>query len=159
MQKPYLKSFFLFQMIALITACATKREQPKIPNNAPIVIENAHYRIEVARPHGVIIRLRDKAGDIELIREPRLASNFKFTLPIRGPTAWQSTEGNYVLGERQRLTGVQKTDSSVELSWAGPLTSTTGGSYDADVTMRIALVEDRIEFRMTVDNRSQHEIG
>ena len=58
------------------------------------------------RPPGTIVRIRDKRGQLELLQEPRLADNFRFSLPIRGSAAWQSTEANYVLGKDQLLSGI-----------------------------------------------------
>ena len=67
-------------------------------------LENAHLIVEVSPTNGAILRIRDRIGGLELIEEPRLADNFKFTLPIRHDHAWQSTEANAILGRDQRLT-------------------------------------------------------
>lgn len=138
---------------------ATPLPSPKFPHGPTARIENAFYRVEVSRRNGVITRLLDKQGGIDFIREPRLAGNFKFTLPIRGAAAWQATEANYVLGEQQTLSSVKRNRDSLELTWHGPLTSVLGLKYDADVTMGIRLLEDRAVFSLTVDNRTDLEIG
>ncbi|MBI5092417.1 MAG: hypothetical protein HZB26_08230 [Candidatus Hydrogenedentes bacterium] len=122
-------------------------------------LENDFYRVEVSRRNGVITRLLDKKAGVDFIREPRLAGNFKFTLPIRGEAAWQATEANYVMGEQQKLSSVKRDGKSLELIWRGPLTSVVGRTYDADVTMRVSLVEDQIAFTLAVDNRTDLEIG
>jgi hypothetical protein len=132
---------------------------PKYRRGGSVRLENEFYRIEVSRQNGKITRLLDKKGWIDFIREPRLAGNFKFTLPIRKETAWQSTEANYVLGEKQTLSSVKKNADSLDLTWRGPLTSVIGEQYDADVHMRIALVEDRVAFSLAIDNRTDLEIG
>ena len=122
-------------------------------------LENHLYRIEISRRNGVITRLLDKQAGVDFIREPRLAGNFKFTLPIRGEAAWQATEANYVMGEQQALSAVKREADSLELTWRGPLTSVLGRKYDVDVVMRVALVEDRIAFTLAVDNWTDLEIG
>lgn len=132
---------------------------PKYGRIHGLRIENDCYRIDVSRRNGVITRLLDKKAGVDFIREPRLAGNFKFTLPIRGEAAWQSTEANYVMGEQQTLSEFKREGNALELIWRGPLTSVLKRTYDADVTMRIALVEDRIQFTLEVDNRTDLEIG
>ena len=123
------------------------------------VLENALYRVEVSRRNGAITRIRDKQGDIEFIREPRLAGNYKFTLPIPGDAAWQATEANYIVGEDQRLASVERSDNRLTLTWGPGLESVIGEKYDVVVIMKIALVEDWIEFGLDIDNRTDLEIG
>ncbi len=124
-----------------------------------IALENDFYRVEVRATNGVISRILDKAAGIELIREPRLAGNYRFTLPIRGAAAFESTEANYIVGNAQTLTSHTQEDNALELVWKGPLTSVKEMSCDVDVTMRIGLVDDRIEFGLRVANRTKYEIG
>ncbi len=59
-----------------------------------VCLENDRHRVEVTREHGVITRILDKRGQLELIREPRLASNFQFALPIPGREPWETIEAN-----------------------------------------------------------------
>ena len=70
--------------------------------NKAMKIENNFYQVEVSRENGTITSILDKIGGLNLILEPRLADNFKFTLPLPGKEAWQATEGNYVLGKEQQ---------------------------------------------------------
>ncbi len=130
----------------------------KPPRNG-YVLENDSYRVEISRRNGAITRIRDKRGDIEIIREPRLAGNYKFTLPIPGDAAWQATEANYIVGDVQPLASMDRSDDSLTLTWGPGLTSVVGVSYDVVVTMRVALIEDWIEFHLDVENRTDLNIG
>src|SRR5687767_9924598 len=69
----------------------------------PIILENAHYRLEITRPHGLITRLLDKKSESEIISEQRLAENFRLLIPMPG------TECNYILGLEQKLGRVEFT--------------------------------------------------
>ena len=72
---------------------------PALPPSDPqksLKLEDDRYLVEVSRSNGAITRILDKKGDIELIREPRLADNFRFTLPIPGKEPWQTIEANYI---------------------------------------------------------------
>jgi len=122
-------------------------------------LENEHYLVEVSRPHGLITRIRDKRGGLELLQEPRLADNFKFSLPLRRPYAWQSTEGNYILGREQRLTSHKLSGAKLVLEWEGPLTSVLGKRYDVAAVMTIQLADTEVRFACTVRNASKLEIG
>ncbi|MCC6696977.1 MAG: hypothetical protein IT365_15215 [Candidatus Hydrogenedentes bacterium] len=123
------------------------------------VLENEHYRVEVDRRHGTIRRILDKAKNLELIREPRLAGNYEFSLPIKKEEAWQNTEANYILGNKQRLDACTQRENGLTLTWEGPLRSVFGEEYDATVTMRIDLAADDVVFNLSIDNRSALEVG
>lgn len=122
-------------------------------------LENEHYIVEVSKPNGLISRIRDKDRGLELLQEPRLAANFKFSLPIRGETAWQSTEANFIIGREQRLTSHRQTGSRLELTWGGRLKSVIGKRYPVSATMVIELAGDELRFGFTTHNKSKLEIG
>ena len=124
-----------------------------------IGIDNARYRVEIDRTNGVITRIVDRMGKLDLLQEIRLADNFKFTLPLPGKAAWQATEANYILGKDQRLASGEKTDSRLILRWGAPLTSVLGRSYDVSAVMTIQLVGEDIRFGFRVENRTLCEIG
>ena len=93
-----------------------------------------------------------------MLEEPRLADNFRFTLPLRGPTAWQSTEANYIVGKDQRL-GAQLQRDRLVLKWNAPLTSVFAKPYDVAATLTIRLTGRAVEFDFHVANRTPLEIG
>lgn len=115
-------------------------------------LENQYYRVDVDPVNGLIVRLRDKIGGLELITEPRLADNFRLLVPL------PELEGNYILGKQQRLSSLRKRDGGLNLEWAGPLTNDQGG-FAISVSMSIELVENRIEFRLQVRNGSENRVA
>ena len=123
------------------------------------VLQNARYRVEVDRANGSIVRLRDRAGGLELIREPRLAGAFRFSLPIRGREGWQSTEANTVDSRSQRLGRVERSRDGLTLVWPGPLRAVTGRRYPVTARLRIALREDAVRFDLSLENRTRLEVG
>jgi hypothetical protein len=122
-------------------------------------IEDDRCLVEVEPAHGTITRVLDKTGRLELLAEPRLADNYKFSLPIREATAWQSTEANYILGKDQKLTAHEASDTRLVLDWRGPLTSVIARPFDASVRMTIELTGEAVRFDLRIANRSRHEIG
>ena len=122
-------------------------------------LENDYYLVEVSPSHGVIARIRDKQRGLELLQEPRLADNFKLSLPIRRTFAWQSTEANYILGREQRLTSHRINDSKLALEWDAPLQSILGKRYNVSATMTIELVAGDVRFTFGIRNASKLEIG
>src|SRR5262245_35338518 len=96
-------------------------------------LENEQYVLEIAGQSGVIARIYDKVGRLELIAQRKLAENFRLLLPL------PDLEANYILGAEQRLSNVEQTSNGLLLHWAGPLTNAQG-SFDLAVTMRIELV-------------------
>ena len=129
------------------------------PNDETVALENASCRVEVSRAHGTIVRIHDRRGGLELIQEPRLADNFRFTLPLRGPTAWQSTEANFILGKDQSLSSQREVPGGLILRWNGPLRSVFGTPYDVSAEMAIRLAGEEVRFEFKIENRTGHEIG
>ncbi len=142
-----------------VTAAPSLPATPKAKPREVHVLENDLYRIEIDRKNGAIWRIFDKKGGLELIREPRLADNFDFTLPIRKAESWMSTEANFIHGRNQRLTSCERSANSLRLKWAAPLKSVFGEEYDASVEMRIALEGEDIVFNLRIDNHTDLETG
>ena len=112
--------FCLVLMLGILCAAGVRAQEEMVQ------IENGLYQVEVARSNGVIRRIRGKRGGPDLLAEPRLADNFKFSLPLPGDAAWQATEANYIEGKDQRLTSYTTTDDRLVLRWNGPLQSVSG---------------------------------
>jgi len=115
-------------------------------------IANNSYVVEVERKAGRLVRLQDRIGGYELITEPRLADNFRLLLPLG------NFECNYIFGSRQRLTSFEKTETGLVLYWRGPLRN-VAGRFDLDVTLSIELVDDSIQFRCGVVNRTRYQLA
>ncbi len=124
-----------------------------------IRFENDCYQIEVRKSNGVITRIYDKTGNLDLILEPRLADNWAFALPVVGKEAWTNTEANRILGVSQLLTGHTLENNTLTLRWDGPLVSVFGIFYAAAVEMTITLQENQVVFDMAIDNQTDLEIG
>lgn len=128
----------------------------------PIVLEDDRYRVEVARTNGAITRIRDKSGNLDVITEPRLADNWRISLPIipsRRREGWCNHEGNYILGRDQRLTSHKVTAAGLDLFWKGPLTAEDGRKWPVSVRMRIAPDREGLGFTLRVENGTKHELG
>jgi hypothetical protein len=147
------RTLLLVALVALSASAAATSA------TTPLRLENDRYLVEVTATNGVIPRIRDKQRGLELIEEPRLADNFKFTLPIRRDYAWQSTEGNFILGREQRLTAHRQQGSRLELEWGAPLRSTTGKGYNVSAAMTLELAGDDLRFNFKIQNASKLEIG
>src|SRR5688572_17373605 len=72
-------------------------------------IENDHYRADVDSENGVICKIFDKGGGIDLISEPRLADNFRMLIPL------PDLEANYINGKDQRLSSLDRESDSMVL--------------------------------------------
>ncbi|HMN28550.1 MAG TPA: DUF6259 domain-containing protein, partial [Caldilineaceae bacterium] len=118
----------------------------------PLSLENDFYLLEVDSETGVIARIFDKVGQIDLIAHRPLAENFRLLLPL------PDLEANYLLGTEQRLSGTEKTAHGLLLHWHDPLTNAQG-AFDLDVTMRIEFVGEAIEFQLTVQNQTAHKLA
>jgi hypothetical protein len=135
---------------------------PPLPPSDPkttIRLEDDRHLVEVSRAHGTISRIRDKKGGNELIREPRLADNFRFTLPIPGKEPWQTLEANYLYGPQQRLSSFDRGGNKLTLHWNKPLVNYLGEKFEASATMGIELAEDGILLRLKIHNPTPCQIG
>ncbi|GMU24446.1 MAG: hypothetical protein AMXMBFR13_45200 [Phycisphaerae bacterium] len=124
-----------------------------------LFLENDHYRIEVDPANGAIARVFVREAQLEVLPEPRLADNFRFTLPLHAEYAWQATEGNFILGKDQRLTSHALAGSMLRLKWGGPMTSISNKPYDVSAEMTIQLIDKEVRFTFRISNRTPLEIG
>jgi hypothetical protein len=122
-------------------------------------LEDDRYLVEVSRDNGAITRIQDKKSGLELIREPRLADNFRFTLPIPGKEPWDAIEANYVWGNRQKLSSFNAGDKKLTLEWNKPLANYLGKKYDVSATMGIELIPEGILLTLAIDNATRFQIG
>jgi len=122
-------------------------------------LEDDHTLIEVSRANGSITRIRDKQSGLELIREPRLAGSFRFSLVLPGKEPWQTIEANWIHSRDQRLSRCEIDGDRLTLRWEGPLRNYLGEEYDASATMTIELTDDGALFRLAIDNRTAYPVG
>jgi hypothetical protein len=132
---------------------------PEGDDRRRIRLENECYRIEIDRANGAIVRVRDKAGKLDLVREPRLAGNFKFTLPLPGKEPWETIEANYITGSDQALSSFDSRGRSLTLRWGSPLKNRGGRTYDVAAAMGIALAGQAIRFTLRIENRTPCSLG
>ena len=122
-------------------------------------LEDGRHLVEASRANGAITRILDKKGGIELIREPRLADNFRFTLPIPGKEPWQTIEANYIWGNQQKLSSVEAGAKKLTLHWNKPLVNYLGETFDASAAMGIELTGEGVLFTLSIDNPTRYPIG
>ena len=132
---------------------------PEFDERNSMKLENNRYRVEVRRTNGAITRILDKTAGLDLIREPRLADNFKFTLPLPGKEPWETIEANYILGKDQPLGSFRLSGGKLTLQWEKPLRSRTGEKYDVAAAMGIELEGEAVRFTLRIDNKTPYQVG
>jgi len=131
---------------------------PSDPKSS-LKLEDDRFLVEVSRSNGAIARILDKKGGIELIREPRLADNFRFTLPIPGKEPWETIEANYIWGNQQKLSSFETAAKKLTLHWGKPLSNYLGEKFDASAAMEIELTENGVLVSLAIDNSTPYRIG
>ena len=132
---------------------------PAIDPKRSITLEDDRYLVAVSRSNGSITRILDKQGGIDLIREPRLADNFRFSLPIPGKEPWQTIEANYIRGSDQRLSSFDAGNKKLTLRWQRPLVNYLGEKFDVSAAMGIELTPAGVLFSLKIQNQSRYQIG
>ena len=149
----------LFGLVATASVYAQVTKGTLDAGEKSITLEDERYLVEVSRTSGAITRILDKKSGIELIREPRLADNFRFTLPIPGKEPWQTIEANYIWGNRQKLSSFEAGAKKLTLQWNKPLMNYLGEKFDASATMGIELAGDGVLLTLKIDNATRYQIG
>src|SRR6185437_11808910 len=90
--------------------------------------------------------------NIDLISEPRLSDNFRLLIPLPG------LEGNYINGNEQKLESVIEEPENILLRWKSPLENARG-KFDVRVSMTISLRNERVEFRLALENHTRYPVG
>ena len=115
-------------------------------------IENDFYRVEIEPSTGAVRHLFDKLAKVGLIAEPRLAESFRLLLPL------PDLESNYILSAEQSPPKIEAGDNGLTARWDGPLCNSQG-SFNLAVAVNIELIEEAIQFRITVDNHTAHDLA
>ena len=149
----------LFALGTAAAAHAQAGKDARVAGEKPITLEDQRYLVAVSRSSGAITRILDKTSGMELIREPRLANNFRFTLPIPGKEPWQTIEANYIWGKRQKLSSFEAGAQKLTLHWNKPLTNYLGKKFAVAATMGIELAGDGVLFTLKIDNATRYQIG
>ena len=113
--------------------------------------ENDFYRVEIDPTTGAVRSLFDKLAKIELIAEPRLAESFRLLLPL------PDLESNYILSTEQSAPKIETTGKGLTVRWDGPL-SNVQGRYDLAVVVDIEVLDETVQFRITVVNHTSHNV-
>jgi Domain of unknown function (DUF6259) len=113
-----------------------------------LTLDSGRIYLEVEPEHGRLVRFGHRPLDIDLLREPRLAENFRLLVPL---PSWR---GHYVMGREQRLTDAQRDAAghSATLTWAGVVSSQ--GRFDITARLHIRLEEDDAAFVLELENHS-----
>lgn len=158
-QTPWFAALFASVFIALLSARAAHAQAEAVVPGKCIRIEDERYLVEVSRVNGSITRILDKKGGLDLIREPRLADSFRFTLPIPGKEPWETIAANYIWGNQQKLSSFDAKPGKLTLHWKQPLVNYLGESFDASAAMRVELTENGILLTLKIDNATPYRIG
>jgi hypothetical protein len=102
---------------------------------------------------GVITRIVDKPGQIQLAAVGGLADNFRLTL--RGT----DKKSKVILGRRQKLSAWSKSGGGLDLAWNGPLADEEGGAHRLRVRMEIRLVSRSLQFQLFLENDSAYRVA
>jgi hypothetical protein len=119
----------------------------------PLVVDNAHLRLEIEPEHGVIARISDKQGRTDMAAAGGLADNFRLVLRTA------DKKSRTILGRNQPLSNASAVDGGLDLTWAGPLTDTEGGTHRLPVRMEIRLSETTLQFRLFLENQTPHRVA
>ena len=118
----------------------------------PITITNGKTTVQFDRITGCIVQLADETRHIRLVREPRLAENFRLLVPL------PELRGHYILGRDQTLTEhLAEGTASCWLTWHG--LRSEHGTFDLTVSQRFEVTPTGdVHVQTTVDNASGYVV-
>ena len=114
---------------------------------SPIILENEALHLEFDPDNGALTKLVAVETGWEILSRPHLGLSFRLLVPL------PQQRDNPVFGEKQHLSGMQKTASSVTFTWDS-VTSEYGGIHKIKLTLQIALDKRQARYQMTVENHS-----
>ena len=115
----------------------------------PVRLENEFCMVEVDPSCGSLRQIVDKQGGIKLESSQFAAGSFRLLVPLA------DARENYIDGEDQTLSAVEKASNRLTLHWKGPLQDTRGALHALDVTISIELADRSIVFGFQLRNRTK----
>lgn len=123
------------------------------PTPADIVsLGNELVRIDVDRDNGRVLQIHDCRHGFDLVKEPRLAENFRLLVPLPG------LRGHYLFGRDQQVAAISRDDDQ-QLTLRWEQLSSEHGAFAIGVALHIRIdAAGDIRFRTEVHNTSSHTI-
>jgi hypothetical protein len=125
--------------LLIIGLYPARGQQPEV-----LVLENDHFRLEIAENSGAITSCFCKDNNSEMIGEKRLASNFRIGLPL------PDYQANYIDGMEQTPELVERQGETVRVKFSGLKSAI--GNYPIELEYTISLKADYVSFRSRLRN-------
>ena len=115
---------------------------------APVVLEDAYWRVEFDGDTGALTSLVCKSPDWIIQRRPALGISFRMLAPL------PQRHDNFIFGPKQRVTQITRTsERQVRLQWDN-LVSEHAGVLPIKFTAIISLDNGEVKFDSTIENHS-----
>ncbi|MEN8192634.1 MAG: hypothetical protein ABFS12_07435, partial [Bacteroidota bacterium] len=151
MKKIKLFNWFTFVLIVFSILVGVNTVVAETNNQESVTIENEYYKVTVEKQSGTITSLVVKANNSELVKEARLASNFRILLPLDDYNA------NYIEGEKQTAKSVIADENKITVEFLGM--SSPHGEFPIDLTYTIVFVDDYVSFKSKLKNNHKQPIA
>lgn len=113
-----------------------------------VMLEDSDLLVAFDKTTGALTRLERKSTGWRIHRRPELGISFRLLVPMPRQRA------NFVLGQKQHATRVEKTSNSkVEIVWKDPL-SEHGSVVPVTLTSSVTLSGGSLSFTATIENNS-----
>ncbi|MGH9402357.1 MAG: DUF6259 domain-containing protein [Terriglobia bacterium] len=116
-------------------------------NRQPKYVDTGICRLELNPLNGDLVGIHWKNPAIEIIQEPRLGENFRILLPH------SNYEANYFYSRDQRVDSIEESPTGVTCTYK--LLRNARETVPVEVRYHIRQVEERLEFSIEIDNRSE----
>ena len=134
--------------IAVLSESGELSFEPTAPGTGELVLEDEELLVAFDRTTGALTRMQRKTTQWTIERRPALAASFRLHAPMRG------RRDNFVIGNKQRATGVEKIASNqVRIQWKN-LGSEHAGVLPITLTAIVSLKRGTLTFDCALENDS-----
>lgn len=133
-----------------VAGATTVISVPRVALTAPapeVVLENSYFRVIFDRASGALMGLERKSSGWGIHRRPELGVSFRMLAPL--PTR----RDNFILGQKQHATNVEKFGNRVKLEWNN-LLSEHGGVLPVRFSALVTLDGNALKFESSLVNGS-----
>ena len=137
----------VLSMILLFTASISKSAWAD-----EVILQDSKLLVAFDSSTGALIRMENKTTNWKIMRRPELGVSFRMLVPM------PDRRMNYVLGQKQLATKVEKSsDTKVVITWKN-LKSEFGGTLPITMTATVTLQDGALTFGAALENNSSLSI-
>jgi hypothetical protein len=145
--RPSVQAAFMAAALWILPSGTARASGRPVLERSPIVIQDDTLEVQIDRDSGLLRRVLDMIGKIEVCNQPQSAESFRLIL-----------DESEIRSCHQTLGGTEPISGGVRLIWPGPLQDEQGVRHPIEARLEVSVAAGELTFRLGLRNHSARRI-